>query len=60
MPERASQFFSVMLGLRSNYFYIFDGIFKVKPKLGQEFVSVHFAPLRNDVYHRFWVEFLGV
>ena len=59
MSERASQFFFTVLGFQLLLFYKMIIIFG-KTKLGREFVTVHFAPLRDDVCHRFWLKLLGV
>jgi hypothetical protein len=57
MSERASQFFFTMLGFHLS---LFDILFFGKTRLGREFVTVHFAPLGNDVCYRFWLKLLGL
>ena len=59
MSERASQFFFTVLAFHP-IFVLSNFLFLRKTKLGREFVTVYFAPPRNDVCNRFWVKLLGV
>ena len=59
MSERASQFFFTVLAFHP-LFALHYFLFLRTTKLGREFVTVYFAPSRNDVCYRFWVKLLGV